>query len=76
MNTSVVTVKGQVVIPSMLRKKYGITNGTLMHFYEEGGEIRMFPLTHAAVDAGVGFLGTKGKLKEALLREKRQERSH
>ena len=74
MNTSVVTVKGQVVIPSKLRRKYGIKNGTLIHFYEKEGEIRMTPLTHAVIDANLGFLCTQGRLTEALLKEKKCER--
>lgn len=74
MNTSVVTVKGQVVIPSKLRRKYGIHNGTLIHFYEQGSEIRLVPVTHAVIDANLGFLRTGGKLKAALEIEKKQER--
>ena len=74
MNTSVVTTKGQVVIPSKLRHKYGIKNGTLIHFYEKEGEIRMSPLTHSVIDANFGFLRTKGRLKEALFEEKKLER--
>jgi AbrB family looped-hinge helix DNA binding protein len=74
MNTSVVTVKGQVVIPAKLRRKHGIKNGTLIHFYEKEGEIRMAPLTHSVIDANFGFLRTKGRLKKVLLEEKRSER--
>ena len=74
MDTSVVTIKGQVVIPSKFRRKYGIKSGTLIHFYEKGGEIRMAPLTHAVIDANFGFLLTKGRLKEALIEEKKWER--
>jgi AbrB family looped-hinge helix DNA binding protein len=73
MNTSVVTVKGQVVIPAKLRREHGIKNGTLIHFYEKEGEIRMVPLTHAVIDANFGFLRTKGRLKKALFEEKKLE---
>jgi len=73
MDSSVVTVKGQVVIPSKLRRKYGIKNGTLIHFYEKEGEIRIVPLTHSVIDANFGFLRTKGRLKESLLEEKKLE---
>ena len=74
MDTSIVTTKGQVVIPSKLRRQYGIRNGTRIHFYEKEGEIRMIPLTHDLVDANIGFLGTKGKLLKALAEEKKKER--
>lgn len=74
MDASVVTIKGQVVIPSKLRRKYGIKSGTLIHFYEKEGEIRMAPLTHSIIDSNFGFLRTKGRLKEALFKEKKWER--
>ena len=74
MDTSVVTTKGQVVIPSKLRRKYGIKSGTLIHFYEREGEIQMAPLTHSVIDANFGFLRTKGRLKKALFEEKKSER--
>jgi len=74
METSVVTVKGQVVIPAKLRRKYGIKSGTRIHFYEKEGEIRMIPLTHDVIDKNIGFLKTKGKLIRALAGEKMRER--
>ena len=45
MDKSVVTAKGQVVIPSRLRRKYGIKKGTQVSVYERGGEIILQPLT-------------------------------
>jgi len=71
---SVVTVKGQIVIPSKLRRKYGIKSGTRIHFFEKGGEICIVPITHELIDANIGFLGTKGRLKKALAGEKERER--
>ena len=74
MDSSVVTTKGQVVIPSKLRKKYGIKSGTLVQFYEKDGEIRMVPVTSELIKSNAGFLGTKGKLLKALMEEKKKER--
>ena len=74
MNTSMVTVKGQVVIPVKIRKKYGITNGTLIYFNDYKGKLFLLPLTEDSVDKNIGFLKTHGKLKKALLAEKRSER--
>ena len=71
---SIVTTKGQVVIPSKLRKKYGIKNGTKIHFYEAGDEIRIVPITHDMIKSNAGFMGTKGKLLKALMDEKKRER--
>jgi len=73
-DTSSVTTKGQVVIPVKLRRKYGIKSGTLIHFYEKEGEIRMSPLTRSVIDANFGFLRTKGRLREVLFAEKKLER--
>ena len=44
MENSVVTTKGQVVIPSKIRKKFGIKPGTLIQFYEKGDEITIVPV--------------------------------
>ncbi len=74
MDASIVTTKGQVVIPSKMRRQFGIKNGTRIHFYEKEGEIRMIPLTHELIDTNIGFLGTKGKLLKALADEKKRER--
>lgn len=74
MEVSVVTTKGQVVIPAKLRRKYGIKTGTKIQFAEENGEIIMLPLTEETIDQNIGFLGTKGKLLKILLQEKKAER--
>lgn len=74
METSIVASKGQVVIPSKLRRKYGIRNGTRVHFFEVNGEIRLVPVTPELIDKNIGLLGTKGKLMRALLEEKKRER--
>lgn len=74
METSIVTVKGQVVIPSKIRKKYGIKNGTRIHFSDEGKEIKMVPVTPEMIESNFGFLGTKGKLLKSLMEEKKRER--
>lgn len=73
---SMVTMKGQVVIPSRLRHKYGIKNGTRVHFYddEKKGEIRIVPITPEVIEKNFGFLGTKGRLLKALMEEKKLER--
>jgi len=39
------TEKGQVVIPVVLRRKYGIKKGTRIQFIEKEGEIILNPLT-------------------------------
>ncbi len=74
MDKSVVTTKGQVVIPSRLRRKFGIKKGTQVSLYERDGEIVIRPITNEYIQSLAGITGTKGKLLKALMREKTKER--
>lgn len=75
MEKTVVTVKGQIVIPSKLRRKFGIKQGTQVFLYEKGGEIVIKPITDEYIRDMVGVTGTKGKLLKALKEEKAKERT-
>ena len=74
MDRAVVTVKGQVVIPSKLRRKFGIKKGTQVYVYERDGEITIKPITDDYIRNMAGMAGTKGKLLKALMVEKSKER--
>ena len=74
MNRSVVTVKGQIVIPSKLRRKFGIKKGTQVYLYERDREIVIKPITDEYIRSMAGIAGTKGKLLKALMEEKARER--
>ncbi|MDZ7763535.1 MAG: AbrB/MazE/SpoVT family DNA-binding domain-containing protein [Melioribacteraceae bacterium] len=74
MNTTVVTTKGQIVIPAEIRKKYGIKVGTKIRFDDEDGEIKLVPITEEVIKNNIGLLRTKGKLLKALQKEKEVER--
>ena len=74
MDTSIVTVKGQVVIPSKLRRKYGIKKGTQVYLYERDGEIVIRAVTDEYLRSLAGVTGTNGKLLKALMEEKAKER--
>ncbi len=74
METSVVTIKGQIVIPSRIRRKFGIKSGTRIHFIEENNEIKIVPITKELIKSNFGILGTKGKLLKSLKEEKKKER--
>ena len=74
MERSVVTVKGQVVIPSKLRRKFGMKKGTQVFIYEKDGEIVVRPITDEYIEGMAGMMGTKGKLLRALQEEKAKER--
>jgi AbrB family looped-hinge helix DNA binding protein len=45
MDRAVVTVKGQVVIPSKLRHRFGIKKGTQLCMYERDNAIVIQPIT-------------------------------
>ena len=74
MEKSVVTVKGQVVIPSKLRRKFGIKKGTRVFVYEKNGEIVVRPITDEYIEGMARMTGTRGNLLRALKEEKAKER--
>ena len=74
METSMVTVKGQVVIPSKIRHRHRIRKGTKVCFLEQGNDIIIRPVTDEYIDSLKGLLKTKGKALQALLEEKKRER--
>ena len=75
MEKAVVTVKGQVVIPYRLRRKFGIKKGTQVSLFERDGEIIIKPITDEYIRSMAGMTGTKGKLLKALKEEKARERT-
>ena len=75
MDKASVTIKGQVVIPSKLRRKFGIKKGTQVFLFERGDEIVIKPITDEYIRSMAGVMGTKGKLLKALKEEKAKERN-
>jgi AbrB family looped-hinge helix DNA binding protein len=67
------TVKGQIVIPAKLRKKYGIKNGTKIIVMDNGDSITLKPVTEQYLKNLQGSLKGKGGLK-ALLEERRKDK--
>ncbi|PYS68089.1 MAG: AbrB family transcriptional regulator [Acidobacteria bacterium] len=69
------TSKGQIVIPSSLRKKLGIKEGTRIQIEldEDSGEIILKPITREHVHSLRGKFKGKGLMK-ALMAEKKKER--
>ena len=74
MDTSIVTVKGQIVISARLRRKLGIKRGTQVYLYERDGEIVVIPVTDEYIRSLAGVTKTKGRLLKALMAEKAKER--
>ena len=74
METTVVTAKGQIVIPSRIRRRYEIKKGTRVCLLERNGEIILKPITPEYFDKMAGILGKGGKYLEELRKEKERER--
>ena len=73
METSVVTSKGQIVIPARLRQRAGIKRGTRVYLEERGGDIIVHPATSDFYDRTFGVL--KGEELVQTL-EKNRRRDH
>lgn len=73
-DTTVVTTKGQIVIPSRIRRKYDIKKGTKLYVEERGEYIVLKPITEEYFEKLAGILPTKGKLSKALLQERHDEK--
>jgi AbrB family looped-hinge helix DNA binding protein len=68
-----VTVKGQIVIPAALRRKYGIKNGTKIIVTDAGDAIILKPVTEQYLKSLQGSLKGKGGLK-TLMDERRKDK--
>jgi AbrB family looped-hinge helix DNA binding protein len=66
------TVKGQIVIPAALRRKYGIKKGTKIIVTDGGDSIILKPLTEQYLRNLQGSLKGKGAL-QALMDGRRED---
>ena len=71
--SSVVTIKGQIVIPVGIRKKVGIEKGTRVFLEEKNGDIIVHPVTPDFYDRCFGMFKGAGLLK-ALERERERDK--
>lgn len=71
--TSIVTTKGQLVIPAKIRRRHGIKRGTRVCLVEKGEEIVLKPLTREYFEKTAGMLGSGGKMTKALLEERAKD---
>jgi AbrB family looped-hinge helix DNA binding protein len=72
---TVATSKGQIVIPSAIRRKFGIKEGTRIQIVvnDNTHEIILKPITREYVQSVRGKLRGKGLLK-ALMADRKKER--
>jgi AbrB family looped-hinge helix DNA binding protein len=73
-SVSTVTTKGQLVIPSKLRRKYGILKGTRVAMIEENSRIVLQPLTKEFVQSLRGSLKSRRSALQALKEGRKQDR--
>jgi AbrB family looped-hinge helix DNA binding protein len=74
---TVVSSKGQVVIPAELRQQLGLQKGTPATWREEGGKLVLTPMTEQGLKAIVGFQKPKPgepSMFEELFAERERER--
>ena len=73
MVTAIVTSKGQIVIPSEVRRRLNIKKGTRLCVIEKDDGIILKPLTSAYFEQAAGILKAKGKRFTALLLKERRK---
>jgi AbrB family looped-hinge helix DNA binding protein len=67
------TVKGQILIPASLRRKYKIERGTPLRVYDKRNRIIVEPVIRDPVEEGRGMLKSKGRILKALIRDRKRE---
>jgi bifunctional DNA-binding transcriptional regulator/antitoxin component of YhaV-PrlF toxin-antitoxin module len=67
------TVKGQILIPVSLRRKYRIERGTPLRVYGGKNRIILEPLGRDPVEEGRGMLKTKGRVLKSLIEDRKRE---
>jgi AbrB family looped-hinge helix DNA binding protein len=74
---TVISSKGQVVIPAELRQEFGLEQGTAATWTEDGGRLVLTPITAQRIKEMVGFLKPKPgepSMFEELFAERKRER--
>jgi AbrB family looped-hinge helix DNA binding protein len=72
-STSVISSKGQIVIPAALRKRYRLKEGTTVVFQDERGRLVLEPENYDAIYALQGSL-REFPLEASLDEERKAER--
>jgi AbrB family looped-hinge helix DNA binding protein len=72
MAASILTEKGQIVIPAEIRAKYGLTPGTQVEFVDDGETIRLVVrrrIKPSEPESGYGMVKVKSKGRPRRLSE-------
>jgi AbrB family looped-hinge helix DNA binding protein len=74
---TIISSKGQVVIPAELREQYGLGKGTRAVWTEDKGRLVLSPITERRLDEIMGFLKPgpgEPSMFEELFAERERER--
>jgi AbrB family looped-hinge helix DNA binding protein len=75
---TIVSSKGQVVIPAELRQQLGLEKGTPATWSEEGGRLVLTPMTERQLDEIMGFLkparGEPSMFEESFAERERERK--
>ena len=74
METTILTIKGQMVIPARIRRKLGLMRGSKLVVREIDHGFVVYPLDRSYYEQFAGIVGTRGKTTKALLEERRKDR--
>jgi AbrB family looped-hinge helix DNA binding protein len=74
METSVLTTKGQLLIPKRLRNKYGIKAGVKVIFEETPEGVVLRPMNAQYFKSFVGILGSGGDFRKEMKEFKEEEK--
>jgi len=74
MTTTVVTTKGQIIIPSRIRQKFNIHKGTRLSIEEKGDKLILQPLTVEYFEKMAGIVKTKGQGVKGILEVRAKEK--
>ena len=74
METSVITIKGQIVVPKKIRDRFGMKKGTKVAFIEQNGKLILQLLDKNYFESLAGILGTEGRVLKSLMEDKKRER--
>ena len=74
MTTTTVTTKGQIVIPSRIRRKFNIKKGTRLCIEEKDGQLVLQPLTQDYFESMAGMFKTKGRGARAIHEQRAKEK--
>ena len=74
MTMSILTVKGQIVVPAKIRQRLGLKKGSRVAIMEQENGFTVQPIDKKYFTQFAGIFKTKGELTRTLLEERRKER--